>query len=802
MSLPNIQVTIYFPGLGQWRVVSPCVDAGTVLEISESIEAPAETNSYVAPDIQLKLYEGTADEFRLSWFDSIQPDDLNWTVEIKLEGVPIFTGFILPTSLQIDTREGWAGFTAIGKAGLLARTSADTSTFKRPASSGWFVLSAQGNAWRATVTIAKMTPQSVCEYVTDDVIGVDMGGGSIREVKVITVTGTGDTLPYPSFSLSVEGLAAPPLVFAAVTLLTPYFRNVALEDAVESLFLAAGLAAPLPANYNVIPIANAASPFATRPSLAGLTGYAQAVIPNAFANPRYHPVIGTTAGTFIQYAPPLGTWVPAPGYLAGQSSEPVDWTDDNNFTAMGFTLNGPRFEQSESGSDYVYVFWHYWITNQTPAPPYYRFGIAVAVSIEANPATGEYSFATSLYKESSPDGFTWGSRTTQAVATGGGTTVINLHNEIGQTVGIYSTGLRSSQGKLLFTHPDPTSATFYRAATASLANLTGYAAVGTMRGKCRRDGIFAIDTVRDATPTLYQFVVNEFGVPSFTTVVGLPIGFQPQTLTYNDGDGYWYALAVSEEKGVELLSYASSLLAPRAGYIPTQVESSGPSVAANFDLTTVRTASPPPGAWPMVALVNGNVWWIAYSFSGLIPYFDTEGLSCADALAQLGVVVDAFFLVDAGLDTHFRSRAAFSARTIATGSGQTSTRIDDAGCYLFRRAAIWYKTVKHVTVENETDDTISGSAGLDAFRGTEQSLENASRFVTTTSFAQALAQNTLGYLGRKLALLDVEHSLDGRRYEVGRTFTALLDGAVKTFQIVSAVIRPQHGTAHVQGLEM
>lgn len=802
MAVPLIQTTIYFPSLGQTRDVSAVVDLGTAIEITEAIEAPAETNSYVAPDIQLKLWEGDASEFQLSWFDTMQPDDLNWTVTIRLDGVAIFTGFILPTSLQIETRERWAGFTAIGKAGLLARTSADTSTFKRPTSNGWTVVSAQGNAWRATVTITKTPNQNSCQYVTDDVIGVDMGGGTTQELKIITVTGTGVTMPYPSFVLSVEGMSAPPPVGAAVTLLTPYYRNIRLDVAVAALFNAAGLAVPTAANYNVIPIALASSPFATRPSVIGLSGYAQSVIPNAFGNPRYHPVIGTTSGTYIQYNPPLDPWQVAPGYLAGQSSEPVDWTDDNNFTAMGFVLYGPRFEQAEVGSDYVYIFWHYWITTQSAVPPYYRFGLAVSISIEPNLATGEYTFSTALYKESSTDGVTWGSRTTQAVAAGAGTTVINLHNEIGQTVGIYSTGLRSSSGKLLFTHPNPASATFYTAATASLADLTGYAAVGTMRGKCRRDGIFAIDTLRDATPTLYRFVVNEFGVPTFTTTVGLPIGFQPQTLTYNDGDGYWYALAVSEEKGVELLSYSTSALAPRAGYIPTQVEASGPSLAGNLDLTCIRTPSPPTGAWPMIALVNGNVWWIAYSFTGLIPYFDTEGLSCAEALAQLGVTVDAFFWVDAGLDTHFRSRSAYSARTIDTGAGTGSTRIDDDGCYLMRRAAIWYKTIKYVTVQNERDDKITGTAGLVAFKDTEQALDNASRFVTTTSFAQALAQNTLGYLGRKLALLDVEHELDGRRFEIGRTFTASIDGVVKTFQIVNAIIRPANVTVHVQGLEM
>jgi hypothetical protein len=800
MAAPVIQTTIYFPALAQWRDVSACVDMGTTLEVTEAIEAPAETNSYVAPDIQMKLYEGTSDEFLLSWFDTIQPDDLNWTVEIKLEGIPIFTGFVLPTSLQIDNRERWAGFTAIGKAGLLARTSADTDLFKRPTSSGWLVSSAQGNAWRAEIVITKSPAQVTCEYVTDDILGIDMGGGSIMEVKVITVSSTFPSPPYPVFTLSVEGMEAPPLGGAAITLLSPYYRNVTLQNAVNTLFAAAGLAAPLPANFNVIPIANASSPFATRPTVTGLVGYPQSVTPSVFEFEKYYPVIGTTSGTYIQYNPPLGVWVAAPNYLQNYSVELVDWTDDNNFTTMGYWISGPRTEQTPSGSDYDYVFWHYWLTTGTPAPPGYRFGVMVRVSQEPD-SSGYYSATTTLYREATYDGYTWARTHTQTVASGAIATLVNLHNEIGETIGIYSTGLRSSAGKLVFTHPDGTSATGYTTAYVSLADLSGYTAIGTMRGKVRRNGVFSIDTQRDATPTAHIWDLTEFGVPIFTQAMPLPVGFQPKTLTYNPGDGYWYALAVSEARGVELLSYTSSGLDQRTGYIPTQIEASG-TTYSSFDLTCIRTPSPPAGAWPMVALVGGNVWWIAYSFTGLIPYFDTEGLSCADVLAQLGVTVDAFFLVDAGLDTHFRSRAAFSARTIDTGVNTGSTRIDDDGCFMLRRAAIWYKTVKHVTVENETDDAITGSAGLAAFAGTEQALSNASRFITTTSFAQALAQNTLGYLGRKLSLLDVEHELDGRRYEVGRTFTAIVNSVLTTYQIVNAVIRPATGTVHVQGLEM
>ena len=801
MAAPVIQLTIYFPSLGQWRDVTAVADLGQSLEFTEAIEAPTETNVYVAPDMQIKLNEGISAEFLLSWFDTITPDAMDWEVELKLEGVPIFTGFILPNSLQIDDVERWAAFTAVGKAARLARTSADTATFKRSIIN-WTVVSSQGNAYIATVTVQTMSPQNSCDFTTDDKISVDLGGGQKVDMTVTTVKGTGTTPPYPSFVLGVVGMTAPPPQGAIVQLLTPYFRNIALKDAVNLLFTASGLSAPVGANYNVQPIANASSPFATRPNVRGLIGYPQSVIPElGNPAPRQYPLIGTASGTYAQYDPPLGNWALNPSYLQGRSSEPVDWTDDENFSSMSYALYGPRSEQLEiSNTDYEYIFWHYWYVNSAPPPIAYRFGLSVTISIEPDNA-GYYGVRTTLYKDQTLDSYTWTRVLSVPVGAGSLSTLINLHNEIGETVGIYSTGIRSSSGQLLFTHPDATNASGYSAATVSLADLTGYTNRGFVRGKVRRNGVFAVDTYRDNTPTAFIFTIAGDGAPLLNSTVGLPLGFQPQTLTYNTGDGFWYALSASMERGVELLSYTSNLLGTRAGYVPTQIEAQG-NAAGNYDLTCISTATPAPGAWPMVALVNGNVWWIAYSFTGLIPYLDTEGLSCADVLAQLGVTVDAFFYVDAQVRSHFRSRPATAALSIASGTALTSTAIDDAGCLSLRRAAIWYKTVRHVTVSNEKDEAITGTAGIENFANTDQALSVASRYVTTTSFAQALAQNTYGYLGRGLILIDVEHIHDGRLYEVGRTFTATVRGMLKTFQIIDVTNRPAAGTVRVQGVEM
>jgi len=139
---------------------------------------------------------------------------------------------------------------------------------------------------------------------------------------------------------------------------------------------------------------------------------------------------------------------------------------------------------------------------------------------------------------------------------------------------------------------------------------------------------------------------------------------------------------------------------------------------------------------------------------------------------------------------------------VTSGTSETSTRLDDAGCLTFRRASIWYKSYKYVRVVNERDETIVGEAGDVAFRDTEQSLELTSRFVSTQSFATALAQNILSYLGRALKVVDIEHEFDGRRYEIGRTFTAYFNFVLTTFQIIEATPRPVAGTVRVQGLEL
>lgn len=811
MATPVIQTTIYFPSLGQWRDVSACVDMGTTVEISEAIEAPAETNSYVAPDIQLKLYEGTASEFLLSWFDSIQPDDINWTVEIKLEGIPIFTGFVLPTSLQIDTRERWAGFTAIGKAGLLARTSADTPTFKRPTGTGWIVSEVTGTEFSAVVIISNVSgPQSSCEFLSGDRLSFTTPGGDVGEAEVSSVAPVGGTTPYTNWALVVKGLPQSYVAGTTIDLLTPYLRNVPLKTAVDMLYAAAGLGATIDGDtYIVTPIENALTPFATAPSIVGLSGTPLAISPSASPYStliQKLPVCGTTEGAWFQNPSPSGPWAHDARLQPSGASYPVDWSPQGTGY---YQLYGPRATSGLTAlvpfKQHTYTFWAYDYRDQAQFPYlFYRWGLQIVVEYTNAGPGAAYSWEYKILHEVSADGWTWVTADGPYPAVAGTTdTVVTL--EIKKTCGIDILG-----EWLVFSAPSVTAGADVVYSTSAFDTAThtfaynvhpGHGQVfGVSESIC---GVFSIDTFRENVPQVNFFQRSGLGFV-YRETVSIPAGLVPASIKRNPGDNFYYALSATEEGGVQLLSYTGSTLGARAGWVPPVLFPPTPLyLVDNVDLIVIQTLDyDGSGPWPMFGLFGNQLWWIADSFAGIIPYLDTEGLSCADALAQIGVVVDAFFWVDAQLVTYFRSRNASAARTIATGTASSSTRIDDDGCLDLKRAAIWYKTVKYVTVENETDDTITGSAGLESFRDTEQSLDNASRFVTTTSFAQALAQNTLGYLGRKLALLDVEHELDGRRYEIGRTFTAVVNGVLTTYQIVNAVVRPANGTVHVQGLEM
>lgn len=806
MPKPSVKTYIYVPSFGAWREITSCVDLSSSYEIADAIESPSETNAFVAPDVQAKVHVGSAaaNEFQLSWLDEMLPESTDFYLRITSSGVMVFQGFILPTTMQIDDVERWVSFTAVGMSAKLARWSAENSSLRRIVAP-WYVQSSAGNAWRATLVIYRSLPQYSCEYLTDDVLSVATGGGNTNDVKVVSVTPVGTAVPYPTFSVVVEGMEQPFAPGSEITLATPFVRNIPLQSMVNALFSAAGLDVPTGANYGVSPISGAGGQFASRPNLTGVFGVPLGLTATVGENVFELPVLGTSQGTFVQANPPLGAWIQDGNYWQGGWYGPVDWTDGAIlFGSMDYVLFGPRTESYAANpldpdSAQIYVAWRYWITNSVAVTPFIRFGIAIAVG-NPNATSNDFTFSSDLWREQSTDGHTWTRTHTVNVNSGSSTT--NLHEEIWEMCDVDVTGTRYSNSRVIFTYPLGGDPCDYAVGIADPANLTSVTQKVTgVRGRFQAGVLFQSDSRRGNEPLGRPYLVNETGVPVvWEAPIPIPRGFAPQTFTMNRGDNLWYALACNETDGVILLSYTSNRLGVRDGWNPPQIEPPGTSIYSTLDLVAIR-AYTWEGPWPMMAVVGTNLWWISYSFAGIIPYADVAGLSCGDALAQLATIVDGTFYVNAVPESHFLSRTITSGKTIATGTALTSARIDDGGCISIRRSSVFYKSYRYASVANERDETITGEAGDANFKGTEQGLEITNRFVTTVSMARALAEHVLSYLGRKLQAVEVVHELDGRNYTIGRMFTAVVAGVFRTYQIIESTPRPAENNVRVLGLE-
>lgn len=808
MSAPGVGIYLRTPiaGYTSQSIAERC-ELDTGMEITEAIESPAEVNRFVAPDVSLRVYDDPKAPWLLALFSQITPTATDWLLMIDCDGWQRFTGYILPNTVQIDDAERWVSFTAIGLAGRLAATSAEASTLRRNPDSGWTVKQSNGNNYYAEIEIEKISAQATCEYVTDDILEIGTAGGNGAEVKVLSVEPVGESVPFYSFKVYVSGMVEEFTPGSTITLVTPFLRNVALKTVVDALFVAAGLPATTALTYLVDPISGAATQFASMPNLTGLEGTPQGV--SSTVGPTYlqtNPIVGTSSGAYAQNDPPSGNWSVWPGYPSGVTARPNDWqikTNNSEYLLYGRRFTQNRVNPLDPNSDREYIFWCYYYPTAAFPVTQYRYGLGVTVDNITR--TGSiYTFSTSLYIETATDGRTWTRVAATVVNTG--TTTTDLHAEVGQTCGIDMTGHRYYD-VLVFTEPvGGGDVVTYRVSQATLDLVTVTSGVITgVRGQVMvggRIGIYQTDTLRDSVPTARFYNISELSALSLSGTAPIPPGLDPFTLRFNDGDLYWYALANSPARGVELLSFSDPELTPRVGWLPPQIAPPATYKNTPLSLAVIHPTTYVSGPYPMIVMVGSSIWWIAYSFAGVLPYVDVGGLSCGDALAQLATLVDAYFYVDRLGVSWFRSRGTNSGKTIGTGRAITSTRIDDTGCLTFRRSGVWYKAVRYVTVTNDGDETITGAAGDPAFIGNELALAITNRFIYPTSFARALAENTFSYLGRALVAVEVEHLDDGRDYSVGNTFTAMVNGVLKTFQIIDVTHRPAAATIHVQGIEL
>lgn len=804
MSAPNVQVYLTTPIPGySFAALADMTSLDSAPEITEAIEAPAEVNRFVAPDVSLKVNDDPKSPWLISLFEQITPTATDWYLSVECDGYVRFSGYILPNTVQIDDTERWVSFTAIGLAGKLSTTSAELASLKRATNSGWTVVETSTGGFNQTVQIAKTTAQSSCEIVSGDTVSLVTPGGERDDVFVRTVYPVGSSGPYASWMLIVDGLDQRYAAGTVVELATPYLRNVPLRTVVDALYVGAGLPATTASTYRVASISGASAPFATVPGQTGLIGTPLGVASakDALA-PGHLPLCGTSVGAFTQGSPPAGSWGILPGDPSGVPAYPVDWRSYGTGT---YVLYGPRASQEIGAPGWIhYNFYGYDYSAGSPPGTAYRYRLEIRVDNDAETAA-TFNYETRLYRERSTNYYTWVADAGPTTAVTGSTTT-NLHDEVPLTCGIDVFGIHPQ--RLVFTEPSSASGSIvYRISTAIPSTLVITAGVfAATRGQVfapnnGRVGVFEVDGLRGSIPTARFYALNDAGTLVAMSTAAIPTGFQPFTLKYNEGDGYYYALAQTTQTGVLLLSYTSAELVTRAGWTP--VELYPPYLPQGAcDLTAIRADSWVSGAYPMLAIFGNNLWWISLDFAGIIPYADMEGLSCGDALAQLATLVDAFFYVDRLGVTWFKSRSLASGRTIGTGRTNTSTRIDDDACISLRRAGIWYKAVRFVTIRNENDETIVGTAGDPAFIGNELALEITNRFVYPQSFAMALAEHLFAYLGGALIAVDVEHLDDARDYSIGNSFEAIAGGSLRTFQIVDTTHRPVAGTVRVQGIEI
>lgn len=810
MSIPVIVVNLITPG----PVTTNITDYLTMessLEINDAIEKPHETNTFVSSDVSIKGRDVSSAVKTL--LSAIQPQSTDFGIQIWRDAVKQFDGFVLPNTVQFDPQEQSFSFTACGIAKLLDLT--DASTLFQRTVTGW-TLAAAPSQGGLSIEVIKAGATS-CDFVAGDVVALNAAGNQ-SEAKVLSVTPS-QAATDRWFLLMATALPQTFLAGTAVTLVTVYERNVSLQTAVDTLFTTAGLNTPA---FSVTFAPSGTVPFATGMSSVGRGGRPIGV---SLIGPRGNnttervPYLVTEAGQYSQASAPGGSW----SSVDATTSRPIDPTPYNQNT--NYILYGDRYtvqyDVPAVGSA-TYSFYAYNYQPNTIPVNCTRWRLYVTCDNVANTAT-TWNFRVRLDFEKSTTGKPpWNVGVTNVHDTGVLNTSTNLHEYLSVSAFAptsFGIDLDPLWSTVLFTGITVPGG----AGTAAQFDMSTYSGAGLVlaawspyRGMpvVTSPGYFAwvtLDSLDGGVPRYQMFTTNNTGTPAFSgSTLTMPVGLAPWTLKQNLGDGYYYALTVDQSGPtmgeVRLLKFTGPSLVAVAGWEPPLIL---PALSAERDADMMCIGFNRAGGslLPMIASCGGGLWWIDTTFSQVIPYLDLTDLSCSAALAQLATLVDGYYYVDGTGATYFRTRSANSTQTIAVpgapSAPQNSAVIDDDGLVSLRTQPIWFKSYRFVEVTNENDSTITGSAGLVAFRTSEgNNLTVKNRYVETVSFALAIANHLYSYLGTQLAFVDIVHEDDGRRFNLGFTFTATLDGVSKTFQIVQSQKNLAAGTVQIQGVQL
>ena len=806
MSAPSVDVNLIYPPSSTVLNLAPYLTQEVAGEITSSIELPSKTNSFAAPEVGLKGYDTRAGTVRAILL-GMTPTSTNFQVQIWVDGLKTFDGYIVPNTVQFDPKEMSFSFTAVGLAAKLATVAADDASIPALAALqrstvGWTVAASfEGANWLAIAGTGE------CPITSGDRIAL-VSAGKREEVDVTTTVFDGTY-----WQLYVAGLPGNYAPGTPVELVTPFLHNVLIQTAVNALFQGAGLAATDGSTFLADLFTSASGPFAspilTPPDTSSLS-FALGGPRNGAAST--HLRLYTSATIYEQAAPPIGSWSTFGANLSNRRV--IDWTRygaNKNYYLQGVRSTMMRGIPTPDGwnGDTLEYRW-YCYDYQLDGVPVFgplatRYCLRVAVDNVAGPA-GVWHYTRELLSQTTDDGYTWGTEVPLDYLSST-TTTADLHT----LVKAFGIDIDVFEHVVYFSDLDALgdAVSFYGSAwdqTAATLRYTVADSVGAPHVYTQGYvGWWVSEGSTGGTMAIYQTTATGAALP-FVISTGLPWDFQPFSIVTNYGENasgtVLYALSSSMQDGTHLLrftsktfawnTYAAQLLGPGSLNGSSEMVALGATSTAGY------------GPWPMVAVIGNKPWWVATSFSGVIPYLDLSDMTCGDAMGALATLVNGYYYADGTGRSWFKSRARSSNVTIANPAGVNNMIIDDTGMISLTTQPRFENTFQFVRVENDKDPTIYGEAGEAGYRGGPLDLTIQNRFVPSPSYAAALGQEIVGYLGRDLRAVEVLHIDDGRFYELGYRFTCHVEGetGARTFQIISTTRPPLSSTVKVLGLEL
>lgn len=819
MAAPLITISLAVQGIsaggtGGYEDITAAVSQETSPSLRTAIEDPTGTNSFLAPDVTLKGYDQSGHiQSLLYQVGPLTKTAILITAYAGAVQDVLFSGFVAQNTIRLDPREKSFSFTSIGYGRALQTTSAE-SLFIRITDPRqvWYLV--QGvtplDKFAPTIRVANQIvgdsyPSSYigCPFQKGDTIQI-MGNETFTVVNVYPdpppsanppvwniVLGSAPKNNYPANTTVVPTPDAP------VTLVTKYQRNVKLSDAVSTLFGAAGL--PVANYYSAAALPNLAGLFASPINSGGLPEPPSGIMPDLSGGLPSAIIAGTSQGVYASPDPESPFTLQSSGIKGGV-------IDGTNYSAT-FGFSGiKRSKQRTSGP---------------------RFGLNITFRFYGYDfLSGNKRYILTVTCDTDVDGFVFGfttkleSETYAAFAWGGTTLIANLENgstttDLGSLYDALGIDVDPLTGTVFFTDITNVSG----AGSAVTINISSYnVGPGLVRNRATkvngpvvitspgRAAIFQVDGILGKDPTVYVYSLASSGAMALLTSAPITPAIIGRSVKKNGGDGRYYGLISDPVSGIFLRSWAGESFVTDAAHPdmlllppPPNPSQSNELIGRPYEVDLIVLKQSTFGStWPMVGLFGGVGMLISNKGAGVIEYMDMTGLSVADALQQLTILNAGVFYLAPGLLWDFHTRnVPKPGNTIGA-----SDVIDDTQMTSLVVQPVFNRWAGYVKVSNENDDTIYGEAGDPTFANADGlSLTLTSRFVTSKTFAAALAQSLYNYLGSQKRWIEVEHLRDGRIYEIGRTFRCTVDGAVRNFMIIETDLPLFGQSVKVVGLE-